>query len=885
VASVRESTVRDGGRAVRPHVLRAKLRVPPQPPHYVRRSRLLSFLDELAQSPLTVVSAPAGAGKTSLLAGWIAERDAPSAWLSLDDADRDPVPFWIDVIAAIEMLRPGCGGRALRRLRDRKPVLDAVGQLIDALDGDLGDGRAAADRSDCVLVIDDLQYVEDSPVARDALGLFVRHLPDWLHLVLASRHAPDLQLDRLRAHGRLGEIRFSELRFSHDEATELLSRLAPALGPDQVRSVTAQVDGLAAGLQVIALKVRSLSHQERSELSVEAESMMHDFVFHDALHAEDADLVDVLMSVAVVERLNRSLAATLTGRSDADELLSLAEQRGLFVTAVDPAGWFELHALARSALVAELARRSPERLLEQHLRAARWFEEAENIPLALTHLLLADRPLDALRLLAARQAELYDTAREGVIARTIEQIPIAIAASDLEAMLDYARCYMFIDRNRFLDAVEQVTWHAEQAGSLSPTTRARLAVVRAQAAFIAGDFEAGGGLARESIELFGGDWWRDSCGRLSWNLVARHVAFTERWIENDREVREARLSLTRTPDRRLAYEGTRALGEALAGRPLDALRIAAGARRAADIAAMTALRAELMTAEAIAARELGDRERARTDLETIVEAPVGTMPFCNVLARCELAYLHLDEGRLDRAAEVHERAEHLVASGSFGPSVFDLVARVGVQRALWTGRVDEAHRHAATISDPYWHAVCRARTYLAEGGREDALDALDLARPRCVRHEVVRELVRARAVDDRDEAAKLVAGAVKLAAPCGMLQTIASEGPELLELVEHAAGDAPAPWLDRLRRAAIVPTPSIGRSTDLVEPLTERELDVLRFLPSRLTIREIAAELYVSVNTLKFHLRMIYRKLGVRSRAEAAAYARHMTGAHRQSSR
>src|SRR4029077_18900097 len=98
------------------------------------------------------------------------------------------------------------------------------------------------------------------------------------------------------------------------------------------------------------------------------------------------------------------------GRSDADELLSLAEQRGLFVTSVDPTGWFELHALARSALVAELARRSPERLLEQHLRAARWFEETENIPLALTHLLLADRPLDALRLLAARQAGVDDTA-------------------------------------------------------------------------------------------------------------------------------------------------------------------------------------------------------------------------------------------------------------------------------------------------------------------------------------------------------------------------------------------------------------------------------------------------------------------------------------------
>src|SRR5262249_1201095 len=153
------------------------------------------------------------------------------------------------------------------------------------------------------------------------------------------------------------------------------------------------------------------------------------------------------------------------------------------------------------------------------------------------------------------------------------------------------------------------------------------------------------------------------------------------------EIREARLSLTRTPDRRLAYEGTRALGEALAGRPLDALRIAAGARRAADVTAMTALRAELMTAEAIAARELGDRQRALADLETLADMPVGPMVFCDVLALCELAGLHLDEGRIDRAAEVHERAEHAVVAGSFGPSVFDVVARVGVQRSLWEGHV------------------------------------------------------------------------------------------------------------------------------------------------------------------------------------------------------
>ena len=143
----------------------------------------------------------------------------------------------------------------------------------------------------------------------------------------------------------------------------------------------------------------------------------------------------------------------------------------------------------------------------------------------------------------------------------------------------------------------------------------------------------------------------------------------------------------------------------------------------------------------------------------------------------------------------------------------------------------------------------------------------------------------ARSVDDGDEALKLAAGAVELAAGQGMLQTVASEGPEVVELVEHAAWSVPAEWLERLRRAPVSTTRAASTRFDLVDPLTDRELDVLRFLPSRLTIREIADELFVSVNTLKFHLRMIYRKLGVGSRPEAAERARELSLSRRGSSR
>jgi LuxR family maltose regulon positive regulatory protein len=168
--------------------------------------------------------------------------------------------------------------------------------------------------------------------------------------------------------------------------------------------------------------------------------------------------------------------------------------------------------------------------------------------------------------------------------------------------------------------------------------------------------------------------------------------------------------------------------------------------------------------------------------------------------------------------------------------------------------------------------------HLAALDRAAAIAALDTVVPRCPRHEVILALTRSRAVDDHEEALKNAEAAIELAAPNGLVQTVASEGAEVLELIEQASWRAPPPWMDRLRRVAL--THCGGSQRRVRGPdvaLTERERDVLRFLPSRLTLREIASELYVSVNTLKFHLKVIYRKLGVTSRAEAAEVARRMT--------
>jgi LuxR family maltose regulon positive regulatory protein len=697
-----------------------------------------------------------------------------------------------------------------------------------------------------------------------------------LRIIGSARRDPAMPLDRLRARNQLGEVRFAELRFSNDEAKELLTRLAPSMSDERIQVAAERADGWAASLQLVALAERSMLAQEGlGAPRLDDEVMVQDYVWHEVLAAEDPEVVEVLQATAVVDRVNAALAQTLTGRADAGDVLLRARARGLFVTRIGAEGWFEVHSLVRAVLVAALAERSPVELAALHARAAQWFQDVDEVPNALEHWLAADRPCDALRLLAAKHAELYDSGREATVLRTIAAIPPSVASGDFDTMAEFAWCHLLVDRRRFFVLVEQLTWWADR-WKIDETRLGRLTMLQSFAATMGGRWLEGGALARQAMDVLSDGWWRDPLGRFGWNMVARQTALSESWSEADDDVREAQLGLARDPERRLAFEGTRALGEALAGRPLDALRVIAGVRQAAAVSKMSILDAELSVAEAMANRELGDRARAVSQLQAIVDTPAETMLYCRVLAMLELVQARLDEADLPGAQAIFGDAESLVETDLAAPGPRQWLARTGVLIALVAGDMARAARYAQEIADPFWGPATAARVRLAEGKTEDAVSELEGAVPRCVRHEVVLALLQAQSLDDHEASTKAAARAVELAAANGIMQTVASQGAEATELAERAAWRAPEQWIGRLRRAGADRQRSSHRPIDQVEQLTERERDVLRFLPSRLTVHEIADELYVSINTLKFHLKIIYRKLGVSSRAEAAEVARRM---------
>jgi LuxR family maltose regulon positive regulatory protein len=851
-------------------MLRVKCRRPVRPSHYVQRDRLLALLDEAASGALTVVAAPAGSGKTTLVADWQSRSRSRSVWLSLDERDRGGVAFWTSVLGALSEQMPGVGVDAIDAARRRAPLHEVVSDLLD----DLVDQAAEP----MVFVIDDLHRVDDDEALAVSLALFVAHLPSWLHVVLLSRREPRLPLDRLRGRGLLSEIYFAELGFTNAEASELLRVLAPSMEQESLVNATAQADGWAAGLQLAALAARSaIAHPEDPSHGVRVEILANDYVWHEVLAAEAEELVDVLVDLSVVDRLPPGLARALSGRADADELLRRAEERGLFVSRREAGDWVEIHSVVRSALTAQLAQRSPERLAEQHRRAAEWLQAAGDVSPALDQWLLAGHPREALRLLAAQMTSLYDSGRESVITATIASIPPEVAFSDLDTMLEFTWCHLLVSRSRFAELAAQVSWVADQSTDVDPTTRARIAILQSIAALTTGEFHRSGVLAREAMEQLGDEWWRDVLGRFGWNLVAREVALSEAWDESRTVVREAQLAVSRDPNRRLAFEGSRALGEALAGRPLSALRSVAGVKRSADVSEHVIVRSELALAEAIAHRELGDRDHAVAAFTMLAEAGAEPMSYVQARAMCELVEVCLDGGAVGDALRWYDRATAFAEDEFTGVAGAIWLGRTGTLLALATGDVELAERRAEATPDPFWRAIGRARVDLARGDAEAAAASLETVLPDNPREEVVLELLRARATIDRDESLKHVYTAVDGAAAVGMLQTVASEGPDTIEQVERAALRAPEEWLHRLRRArSVVPAPE-RRSTDASETLTDRERDVLRFLPSRLTLPEIANELYVSVNTLKFHLKVIYRKLGVSSRGQAAEVARRMS--------
>ena len=376
-------------------LLATKLHMPASRPGQVPRPRLTACLDEGLAPGLILVCAPAGYGKTVLLADWARRGEHPTGWLSLDAGDNDPARFWRHAVAALDRARPGIGERLAPLLGP--PAPSSFQGLVTALINELA---AQPGGAEALLVLDDY-HVIGSPQVHESLAFLLEHRPAGMDVVLASRSDPPLALPRLRARGQLTEVREAELRFTPAEATELLQQAAPALPDASVAALAARTEGWAAGLALAALSLRG---QADAVAFVAAFTGSHryilDYLAEEVLEQQDTQLRTFLLETSVLERLSGPLCNAVTGRQGSQALLEEAERAGLFLIPLDEVrGWWRYHHLFAGLLRARLQEEQPGRAAQLHRSAAAWYAGHDLADDAIGHAAAAGEMLWAARII------------------------------------------------------------------------------------------------------------------------------------------------------------------------------------------------------------------------------------------------------------------------------------------------------------------------------------------------------------------------------------------------------------------------------------------------------------------------------------------------------
>ena len=907
-------------------LLATKLHLPASRPGFVTRPRLVGQLDEGLARTLILVCAPAGFGKTALLADWSRQSRRSLAWLSLDPGDNDPVRLWRHVIAAVDRVRPGVTQRTSRLLGPPAPASfdGLVGALINEL-------VSQPDEDEVLLVLDDYHLIE-SDVVHGSLTFLLEHLPPRVHLVLSARADPPLPLARLRAAGQLAELRTADLRFTGEEAAALMHEV---LGPDlplaeaSVTALDARTEGWAAGLQLAALSLRGHPDADRFIASFSgSHRYVLDYLTEEVLERQSVDLRTFLLETSVLERLSGDLCDALTGRADSQAMLEAIERENLFLVPLDEVrGWWRYHHLFADLLMIRLRQERPARLHELHRSAAEWHEKHGLADDAVRHALAAGDARWAARLVEHYADAIMQGSREATLRRWLAALPAELIASRPRLLLARSRVALL---KGDLSVLEETLDAAERAfakgpdepyessvgrtGSWIANVPATIARGRGALAEFRGDADSALAFGRRAVALVGEG--EHMLAALSRAMLGRAELLSGRLDDAEQSFSDLIERPHSTAQATVVAWASHYLGQVQQARgDLDG----AGAtyRRAHELTPTSGQSASLTAA--IAYLGLAEVAYQRDALDDASGHLREGIPLCrqigdprllsSVLAT--LAWIRQSRGDPAGARGAMSQAMDV----ELGSEVVDLINPVPARRArlllmqgdgegaaAWT-----AQRELSAADDPAyaWEPayLILARVLLVQRQPAEALGLLARMHAGAAKQGRTGSLIeiqalRALASADRGDEAGAVAlltEALALARPQGYVRIFADEGPAmgvlLGRLLAHqrsaqAGGDVPAEYVGQLM-AAIEPDAQRPPGTalarpgsvivpGLIEALSEREMEVLRLLAAGKANREIAEELYVTLHTVKKHITHILGKLGAANRTEAAARAREL---------
>src|SRR5712691_8844042 len=399
-------------------ILATKLYIPRLRPNVVSRPRLLERLNEGLQRKLTLIAAPAGFGKTTLVSAWVAGCDRQVAWLSLDEGENDPTLFLTYLVAALQTIAPNIGEGVLGALQSpQSPPTEAI--LVALLN------EITTLPNNFVLVLDDYHVLAAQPVDA-ALTFLLEHLPPQMHLVIATREDPDLPLARLRARGHLTELRAADLRFTTSEAAEFLNPvMGLSLTAADIARLSDRTEGWIAGLQLAALSMQG--HQDVPGF-IRAFAGDHryilDYLVEEVLQRQPAPVRSFLLQTAILDRLHGPLCDAVTGQAEGNARLEALERGNFFVVPLDDKRhWYRYHHLFAEVLSAHLMAERPDQVATLHRHASEWYEQYGSASNAIRHALAAEDFERAAALVELALPEMYRSRQETTLLGWLKVLP------------------------------------------------------------------------------------------------------------------------------------------------------------------------------------------------------------------------------------------------------------------------------------------------------------------------------------------------------------------------------------------------------------------------------------------------------------------------------
>ncbi len=896
-------------------LLATKFHAPRQRSGLVPRARLSERLSRGAESKLTLVSAPAGFGKSTLVAEWLVAPPVPTrvaAWLSLDSSDNHPIAFWTHVIVALQKAEPAVGAGALSLLvAPGRSIETVLAPLLNDLD---------LVAHDIVLVLDDY-HTTDAPEIQVGMTFMLEHLPANVHLMITTRADPVLPLARLRARGELVEVRAADLRFTPDEATAYLNDVMTLeLTARDVATLEGRTEGWIAALQLAGLSMQGRDDHAAFIAGFAGDDRyIVDYLVEEVWQRQPDHIRDFLLQTSILARMTGALCDAVTGQAGGKATLEALDRRNLFLIPLDDhRRWYRYHHLFGDVLRARLMDEQPDVVAELHRRAAEWYAQEGEPDEAIRHAIAGGDFGRAADLVEMAIPAMSRDRRESIVRRWLDAIPedvvrVRPVLSDgvagsllvrgeidgVEARLD--------DAERWLDLTAQ---SLASQGSRPPemvvvdeaafrNLPGSIAIHRAGLARILGDDAATVAHARRARELVAEDEHLGRGGAAAL-LGLAHWAVGD-LDEAQRCYAEAMASLEKAGHRSDEIGLALGLADMLVaqGRLHDAMRTYERGLELATSQGGRVLRgaADMHVGISEILRQRDDLSGAAHHLQSASElGEENGLPQNPYRSRVAAARIRQAEGDHEAALELLAEADRLYAN-DFSPDV----RPVGALRArVWItqGRLSEALSWARecdlSSADDLRYVrefehITLARLILAQGvlerNEERLGDAIGLLERLLVAAEdggrtgsiiellVVQALAR-RAHDDAPGALGSLMRALKLAEPEGYIRVIADEGPTMAGLLRMATQQRhTSDYLARLLAATITPAARASADQSLVEPLSERELEVLRLLGGDLDGPDIARELTVSLPTVRTHTSNIYTKLGVTSRRAAVRRA------------